>query len=186
MANPKGLIGIIPMGTVPKHALEVISDRIFDLLGIRAHILNRVENPSYAFDRKRGQYDAAQIMTAAESMTWHECPKTIWVLNVDLYIPIFTHVFGEARDGGSCALVSLYRLDSDAEGFPVSEEKLMARAAKVALHEIGHLFSVPHCTDYRCIMHFSTNLDVLDEIPMAFCHYCTAYLEEGVRRAGLR
>ena len=37
---------------------------------------------------------------------------------------------------------------------------LYDRAAKVALHELGHLFNLQHCDDSRCLMHF--NVDIAD------------------------
>lgn len=182
MAEKKGWIGVIPMGTAPREVLEVIAARITTHLGPPARILSPIANPSYAYDRRRLQYNAAHILKTMESMSLPEYRKVIGVLRVDLFLPVFTHVFGEAREGGKCAVVSLYRLERDAEGLEVSKGVVAERAAKVALHELAHLFNVAHCMDRNCIMHFSMNLQELDEMPMEFCPYCKAYLSEGLRR----
>ena len=42
--------------------------------------------------------------------------EVIGVFNVDLFIPTFTHVFGEAKQAGMHALVSLFRLAKGKEG----------------------------------------------------------------------
>lgn len=185
MADKKGSIGVIPLGRVPKEVLEVIATGIPAHLGTSARILSPMKDPAYAYDRRRLQYNAAHIIQRMEGMALPGCRKILGVLSVDLFLPIFTHVFGEAREGGKCALVSLYRLKRDTEGLEVSTELLVDRAAKVALHEVAHLFSVAHCMDRNCLMHFSMNLQELDEIPTEFCSYCKAYLSEGIRRREL-
>jgi archaemetzincin len=182
MAEKKGCIGIIPLGKVPVEVLEIIAAEVPAHLGPTARVLSPMENPSYAYDRRRLQYNAAHIIQRMEARAQPGYRKVLGVLNVDLFLPIFTHVFGEAREGGECALVSLYRLKRDREGSEVSMEVVAERAAKVALHEIAHLFNVAHCMDRSCLMHFSMDLQELDETPMEFCFYCSAYLNEGIRR----
>jgi archaemetzincin len=117
-------------------------------------------------------------------MAFEDHLKVLGVLNVDLFIPIFTHVFGEAREGGRCALLSLYRLRKDLEGSGSQVDRILERAAKVALHELAHLFKVPHCRDPECLMHFSMNLNDLDSTPLTFCRYCKAAMDDFARRLG--
>jgi archaemetzincin len=57
------------------------------------------------------------------------------------------------------------------------------RAAKVTLHELGHLLDVFHCDDPMCLMHFSGGLSELDDLPMQFCRYCRRYVKEAVATA---
>jgi archaemetzincin len=56
--------------------------------------------------------------------------------------------------------------------------QVLERTAKVALHELGHLFSLVHCEDSHCVMHFSGQVDALDKIPPYFCKYCNAALSK--------
>jgi archaemetzincin len=50
---------------------------------------------------------------------------------------------------------------------------MLERIAKVALHETGHLFNLFHCSDEKCLMHFSGNVEELDMSPLYFCRYCS-------------
>jgi hypothetical protein len=59
--------------------------------------------------------------------------RLLGVAAVDLFVPIFTVVFGEAQVGGACALASFYRLSEEHYGLPPDESKLRERLAK----EIG-------------------------------------------------
>lgn len=181
MAGKKSCIAVIPFGTSPKAVLETIAAVIPMHFGTPAQILPPIENPSHTFDPVRLQYNAAGIIKTLEAKALPAYWKVLGVLTVDLFLPVFTHVFGEAREGGKCAIVSLYRLNKD-EGSSVSEGSAAERASKVALHELAHLFNVTHCTDRNCLMHFSMNLRELDEMPMEFCQYCRAFLAGKLKR----
>jgi archaemetzincin len=98
------------------------------------------------------------------------------LLEVDLFIPILTHIFGESRQGGRIALVSLYRLRCQPDGSQPSSGLIYERVAKIALHELGHLFNLCHCEDPFCLMHFSGGLQDMDLIPFQRGRYCHAQL----------
>jgi archaemetzincin len=182
MKKMKRGVGVIPLGDVPFAVLESLASHIDTHLQIPSEILPGLENPSHAMDAKRRQYNAAAILKHLENLHLRDHLKVVGVLNVDLFIPVFTHVFGEAREGGHCALVSLYRLRKNSDGSDPSLHQILERAAKVALHELAHLFDVPHCRDSACLMHFSMNLNDLDRTPMEFCRYCRAMMDDGRRR----
>ena len=106
-----------------------------------------------------------------ESEDYGNSYKIVGVCNFDLFIPIFTHVYGEARQDGDYAIVSLFRLQKNSLS-PDKDSLLYERLAKVALHEIGHLFHMIHCEDELCLMHYADELYRLDTIQMRFCRYC--------------
>ena len=188
MADPllgpeKGSIAVLPMGTVPEAALSAVADHITLYFNYPSSILFPLETPLYAFDERRGQYNAAMIIKALETMNFEAHAKVIAVVNVDLFIPIFTHVMGEAQEGGRFALVSMYRLmKGRREGRRPSASKILERLVKIALHELGHLFDMVHCADENCIMHFSGNLEDMDRIMLDFCAYCETYLADALKR----
>jgi archaemetzincin len=185
MDQTKRRIGVLPFGEVPEVALKVIAAHVLGYFNLDADILPRLEHPAYAYSANRNQYNAATILKNVESMESHDYLKVIGLLDVDLFVPILTHVFGEAKQGGNCAVISLYRLKTSSEGSMASESLLLERAAKVALHELGHLFNLVHCMDRRCLMHFSGGLQELDETPLYFCRYCSKSLEENLHRHGI-
>ena len=180
MKRLSGPIGVAPVGEVHETPLKVIAAHISGYLNLNAEVIAPIEFPNHAFDKNRFQYDAGKILYRFESMRFPDFEKIVAVFSVDLFIPIFSHVFGEARLGGKFALVSLFRLDKQPDGSTSPTAKIYERAAKVALHEIGHLFHLEHCDDNRCLMHFTGGLQGLDEISLYLCRYCSTYLQDAL------
>ena len=141
-----------------------------------------LHRPAYAFDKNRLQYNVGSILQRLESSPVKEVDKMVGVLNVDLFVPIFTHVFGEARQGGRVALVSLYRLGKDSDDLKRPSAGLLERTAKVALHELCHLYNLTHCENQACLMHFSGSLEDLDKTPLVFCRYCLSFFKSVIGR----
>ncbi len=180
MGTEKRLIGVVPFGKVPEIALKVIAAHISGFWNLPSQILSPLEPPAYAFDQIRLQYNAGLILKALETEGFDNYDKIVAVLNLDLFVPIFTHVYGEARQGGKYALVSLYRLGKRQDNPSSPDPVLYERTAKVALHELGHLFDLHHCEWQKCLMHFSGGLDDLDGIPLSLCRYCSTALKDNL------
>ncbi len=181
MPKEKTNIGLIPMGNAPFFVAKVIQGHIAGYLRLNAEVLEPVEIPLNAFDEKRCQYNAGAILKSLENTKTGDCDKVIAILEEDLFIPIFTHVYGEAKQGGRFAVVSIFRLGEEAGGASPPFPLVCERAAKVAVHELGHLFNLSHCDDERCLMHFSGNLEHLDATNFYFCRYCAAFFRDAVR-----
>ena len=98
------IIGVVAIGEVPKNVLKVVAAHITGYLNLKTEVLPSLQHPSYAHDSRRQQYDAGIILSTLESTPIHNHEKIIGVLNVALFVPIFTHVFGEARQGGKYVL----------------------------------------------------------------------------------
>jgi len=175
-------IGILPLGEVPAIAPKVIAAHISGYLNLRAVLLPPMNLPVQALDKSRLQYNAAHLIQQLESRPINSVEKIIAVFSVDLFLPVFTHVFGEARQGGRVALVSLFRLKKDVAAERQPSSITLERAAKVALHELCHLFNLTHCENQDCLMHFSGDLEALDHLPLSFCRYCRSFLRDAVSR----
>ena len=167
-----------PLGKVSELAVKVVAAHVFGYFNLNTQILPPLESPEYAFDERRLQYNAGIILKQFESGSFDDFEKVIGVLDLDLFVPIFEYTFGEARQGGKFALVSLCRLGKNPDGLSPSAALLYERAAKVALHELGHLFNLVHCQAQRCLMHFSGSLDDLDQTPLYLCRQCAVYLSK--------
>ena len=181
MTSKKISVGVVPLGDVPEFDLQVIVDHIIGCFKLSTQILPRFEPPGDAFDERRLQYNAGIIIETMEAMQFGNHDKVIGVLDKDLFIPIFTHVFGEARQGGKCGLVSLYRLTKNPDGSTPPKSTIHERAAKVTLHELGHLLDLLHCEHKKCLMHFSGGIDEVDEMSLGLCEYCSIYLQDKLR-----
>ena len=174
-------LGVVALGKLPGIIPKSIAAHISGYLNLNTDVLPSLEHPAYALNKERLQYDAGVILKHLEQEHFSDYEKIIAVVEVDLFVPIFTHVFGEARQGGKCGLVSVYRLNDEQDDSVPLPPLLLERAAKVSLHEAGHLLNLVHCTDERCLMHFSGKLADLDRMPLYFCRYCVAYLRDFLR-----
>jgi archaemetzincin len=179
--GPALSLGVAPVGEPTLLAAKVIAAHIEGFLELPCAILPGLPSPEFALDPGRLQYDAGRIIEGYEGWDLGECHKLVCVLSVDLFVPIFSHVFGEARLGGRVALVSQHRLGQTADGRPLRPEQVLLRTAKVALHELGHLFSLTHCSDPGCLMHFAGDCSDLDRVPLLFCRYCRQFLADARR-----
>ena len=176
-------IGVVPFGDIPKIVLSAIVAHILGYLHIGADVVSPLKHPEYAYHKGRLQYDAGTILKALESLPFHGYEKMIGVIDLDLFVPILSYVFGEARQGGGYALVSLHRLKKNPDGSTATMPLLLERSGKVALHELGHLFNLTHCEDEKCLMHFSGGIADLDRVTPEFCRYCTIYLRDALAPA---
>ena len=179
-------VGVVPLGSVPTMAVEVIGAHISGYMKLEPRVLPDLDAPEYAFDPRRNQYDAAAVIRRLESEAEAigGCWKLLAVVDADLFVPIFTYVFGEARQGGTCAVVSLFRLRKHTDGSTPPPSVILERAAKVALHELGHLMNVFHCDDPHCLMHFTGGVADLDVTPLFFCRYCSVFLRDAAAGGG--
>lgn len=82
-------------------------------------------------------------------------------------------VFGLASLRDRVGVWSLYRL-GDPEGGAEAFQQCLMRTIKVATHETGHMFSIKHCTRYRCNMQGSNSLLESDQQPLFLCPQCHA------------
>jgi archaemetzincin len=161
----KAMLDVIPYGMVDPMAVSIIGANIQAILGLNTRVQENRHQPEDAFITTRNQYDASKILKklSAEQNT---SPFQLGVIQGDLCIPIFTYVYGEAQLGGKAAVISLYRLHD------LEKELFYERAAKVAIHEVGHVIGLEHCTGIDCLMRFSKQLEQLDRLPMHFCSTC--------------
>jgi archaemetzincin len=158
-------LDLIPMGRMDLTAVSVVAANVQAILGLNTQMHRLQPEPEYAFLARRGQYDAGKILHALAANPGGALFK-LAVVGVDIYTPILTFVFGESQLGGKAAVISLFRLQSK------NREETYNRAAKIAIHEIGHLLGIIHCEAADCLMGFSKDLAKLDERPLRFCQAC--------------
>jgi archaemetzincin len=178
-----GTICIVPLGRIGEDLVRVIGDSVQGILRLPVDTSDPVPLPREAFLESRGQYNS---MTIIKYLAEHHSRGYLKVLGVtarDLCTPILTYVFGEAYLNGQSAVMSCFRLYTGPGNEPVSKEHFLDRAVKVALHEIGHTFNLPHCHTDRCVMHASHGLRDLDEKLNYLCSYCELFLFEAVANA---
>jgi archaemetzincin len=136
----------------------------------------------------RGQVDARLLLrdlelaspdTAGTADNADTAEVQVGVIQHDMAIPVFTHVFGLARHHGHTAVVSLARLRPEFYGLPPDPALVLQRAARETAHELGHVLGLGHCDDFDCIMHFAADVEHIDLRGDTFCPHCAAQLPAG-------
>ena len=150
--------------------------RLCDQLEARFHTEVNVSRCAFDcrafFDLGRNQYHSSAIIERLEQDLPTTASKVLAVTGLDLFIPILTFVFGEARLNGRCALVSSYRLDNKFYGLPANPALLQERLLKESIHELGHSHGLLHCHNQECVMKSSTYVEEIDFKSSRFCDKC--------------
>jgi archaemetzincin len=148
---PVKTLGDMPLSTIPDEARRVHPDW-GDRQVLTTHVLDKVLSP-------RLPKDAFGFISFTSSDLW---PGAGW-----------NFVFGQASLRDRVGVWSLYRFGDPAasgEAFRLC----LRRTAALGTHELGHMFSILHCTAYECNMCGSNSLPESDRRPIADCPECMA------------
>lgn len=173
---------ISPIGKISPWILETIAKEIREIFKLPTRIMPLLNDIFFAYDPQRNQYYSTKILDTLESRAPKECIKLLAVTREDLFIPILTHVYGEARLGGLPSILSISRLIEYTE--IDSREKNRSRIVKEAAHELGHTFDLRHCPDQTCIMHYCRKIEEVDQKSDQFCRYCKILLSDYITALG--
>lgn len=80
----------------------------------------------------------------------------------------YNFVFGLSSFRERVSVTFMYRL-SDNENDTINRSRCLNRLTKIAAHEIGHMFTMHHCTHAKCLMNGSNGLDETDSKPNKLC-----------------
>ena len=165
-------ITICPVGSIDERILDHIAKCISIRCGLSCRISMRMENPRYAYNDTRCQYNSKLILKRLLQQSPRDTLRLMGVTSVDLYVPILKFVFGLAQIDGKCSIISLHRLWPQFYDQPANPDLFLSRVEKTALHELGHTFGITHCRDRRCVMFSSTRIEDTDIKCAEFCPTC--------------
>ncbi len=165
-------IDIIPIGEVEEALLLFLKQSVSQTFKVQTRIRSCPFNFSPTYDAERDQYNSNGLLLDLISNTPPETLKILGVTNLDLFIPIFTFLFGEAQLNGIGALVSTHRLRNQFYGISEDQDLLRARLLKEGIHELGHTFGLVHCFALKCVMKSSTYVEEIDQKSVTFCRTC--------------
>ncbi len=132
------------------------------------------------FESARKQYDGNKLLGEIGRSFASDKSKTLGILNVDLYIPILTFIFGQAYFNGNCGIASAYRLKNERYGIEADEKVFVDRLRKEVIHELGHTFGLIHCQNSVCVMRSSTYVEDIDQKSWSFCSKCRKKLDTSI------
>ncbi len=145
--------------------LNDISDQLFFSCGTQ---YKKNPLPKLSYDISKKQYNAELIL---ENLGYYRTNNDIilGILDVDVSSDPHIFLFGKADIQKKVAIISLYRLISKFDNEPY---KVIERATKEAVHEIGHIFNLDHCQNKQCVMVSSETVLNIDRKSMLFCPNC--------------
>ena len=166
-------ITLVPVGDVEPDLLEYLAMTLPCGFDANVRVLPTHLSIAAAYNSTRQQYHSTQLLQQLHELGRHVDGKLLGVTELDLFIPIFTFVFGEAQVGGPVALMSAHRLRQEFYGLPADRDLLLTRVEKEAIHELGHAWGLTHCRSYDCVMRFSNSVEEVDVKANEFCRPCT-------------
>ena len=89
-------------------------------------------------------------------------------------------VFGQASLPDRVGIWSVYR-NGDPSESEEARKLCLLRTVKTGIHEIGHMFSLPHCIFFECNMNGSNHRMETDARPVWLCPVCLRKLVWGLR-----
>ena len=162
---------LIPTGDVETEVLEYVRFGLSDVFECPVEVEMPEPSPGYAYDVERKQHRSAMIIERlGGTVPAHSAGLSI--VEVDLYTPGLTFVFGEAEIAGKAAVISLARLRPTFYRLPPDNAVTGSRALKEAVHELGHIAGLRHCQTSGCVMVFSSDIAASDDKGWRFCQSC--------------
>jgi archaemetzincin len=156
--------------------LGLIAGNVHGVFGAPVEHTRETPPLERAYDRLRGQYNSTALLEDLVARGSALPDRQILVVDVDLFVPVLTFVFGEAQLTGTSAVVSTHRLSPQYYGLPGSHPLLLQRLEKEIIHELGHTFGLRHCRQFECVMRSSTYVEEIDMKRALPCGECSALL----------
>jgi archaemetzincin len=168
-------LGLIQIGRNLDYDLNGLIDPISARYSwIRVIVVAPLADPTDAYNSRRNQYHSTRILVLLERQVQRlPVDKLLGVVSLDLYVPNMNFVFGEARLPGRVGVISTCRLKPQSLH---ETEILHDRVVKEAIHEIGHMIGLRHCSNATCVMHFSERLADTDLKSPDLCKNCQSKL----------
>jgi archaemetzincin len=172
--------GLVQIGADSDYSLDLLKESIqlrFPLF--RVEKTAPLTDVSEAYYSQRNQYYSTRLLIYLEKRIQRlRNGRLLGVTSVDLFVPGMNFVFGEARLPGRVGIISTHRLKAES---PNEDDLFQERVTKEAVHEIGHMLGLTHCSDSVCVMHFSQHIQDTDRKHAEFCKSCHSRLEYRTR-----
>jgi archaemetzincin len=169
------IVHVQPIGYVNARLVRRSFLKVGDYLPLKITILDRILVDFRCYARNRMQYNATQLLQSIAEQSGSIDPdyiKVMGVIDEDLFNPILSYVFGEARLGKHVGIVSLKRFREEYYGRERNTKLMEDRLIKEVLHELGHLYGLVHCQSPRCVMLLSRSIKDVDSKESTFCMSC--------------
>jgi len=160
------------LGAVPASDVALARDFAAAAFGRNVVVAAGLPLPTAYYDAGRRQYDGLALVGYVEANAPRRAYRAVGLSAADFTVGDLNFVFGVSRCPGRAAAISTYRM-----GFYAADGRQRdLRLAKILVHEVGHAYGLPHCTQPLCIMKFADGYATLDGQRLAFCERCDGFL----------
>lgn len=183
--NHKALcIAIQPYGAIPAKQISQASEALALVYHCHTVVYTSKDLPEDAFVHiKSPRYRAdilikllskqvADTISTIIGITNKDISTTKWIAKGIVKQPASTYrdwgIFGLGYMPGKSAVISTYRISANAD-----KQLLKQRLQKIAVHEAGHNFGLPHCKNKSCVMtDAAETIRTIDKVSLALCNKC--------------
>lgn len=166
------LMALLPLGQYDPAVLARLAGDLQAVLRADVSVGPPAALPAGAYEPRRGQYRAGELLRLVRARAPREADATLGVTEADMYSRNVNFVFGQADLGGRQGIISVHRLRRPYQGAPPDEARLARRVLTEAMHELGHMLGAEHCPNAHCVMFFSHNLPDTDRKGPLPCPRC--------------
>ena len=179
------VIYLLPLGDFPDDASPPLEDlRVFAtaFFQLEVKLLPAYWPHDLEFEPRQNPHSGQRQLLTRSIMAWLQTrlPADAYCLlavtMTDLYPqPSWNYVFGEASLSERVGVYSFARYDPvffHEERGPHYREVILQRSCKVLAHETGHMFGLPHCIYFDCVMDGSNGLTETDAQTPHLCPVC--------------
>lgn len=170
----QGKVCLVTLGKASLAETNLMKRQIEQFYGLNVVVLPTTKLPEAAYYPPRHRYRATLILAYLADRKPRTYDKIIALTNQDISIETSTDadwgIFGLARFGGPCCVVSTFRLQKGKS----TKKKFEERLTKVTLHEMGHTLGLPHCDEsIYCLMNDAKGLmQIVDRAKVELCAKC--------------
>ncbi len=172
-----GKIVLLILFEIDENLVKALKQRLEQTFKHPVDVKYKADNLEYAYDSRRKQYGSPRLLSRLRRRKKNPDDKIMGVVDVDLYSPGYDFVYGEAEISSGIATLSVYRLLGKSRQRNSVSKLIVARVVREAIHEVGHLYGLGHCTS-KCAMRACTCLAEVDKAGNKFCPECETVINK--------
>lgn len=168
VSKSKLSVGMQPFWNMPLNEVSNLKSGLkkhFDTVTVH----QQIDFPSNAYVKARNRYRADLLLKYMKSLNRDNIYQ-LGLSEMDISTTKEPHqdwgIMGLSYCPGKQSIISTFRLD---------KKRRTQQLYKVAVHELGHAFGLPHCSQKTCYMRDAAGKNPLNE-EVCFCKRCKEFL----------